>query len=74
VGDYGGLILLVVVAVPVALFLLFVRRPYDRMSTPRDAMASRAKSEAKRALGILPNKAFDDLMRDDSPDQPSSGD
>ena len=62
------LLVLAAVAVPVALLLLFLRRPYDRDSVPRDAMAVRAKANLRRPGVILPGDAFDDV-RDDAADQ-----
>jgi len=70
--DYGGLVVLAVVAVPVALLVIYLRRPYDSRGVPRDAMAVRGKAELPRTLGVVPNAALDDRIVDEAADLPGS--
>ena len=70
--DYSGLLALLVLAVPLVLLVFYLRRPYDSRSVPRDAMAVRGKAKLPRTLGVVPNKAFDDKIRDEAADQPES--
>ncbi len=67
-----GLFVCAVVAIPVVLLALYLRRPYESRSVPRDAMAVRGKAKLPRTLGVVPNKAFDDTIRDEAADQPES--
>ncbi len=72
----SGLALLAIIAVPVVLVLLYLRRPVGRGSVPRDSMAMLGKSRSKRSLGVVPNDAFDDTIIDeasDLPDKPTAG-
>jgi len=69
-GDWSGLLLLGLIAVPVVLLVLYLRGPYDSGSVPRDQLSMAGKGKATRALGVLPNKAFEDQMRDEATDTP----
>ena len=66
-GAVWTLVVLSAVAVPVVLVWLFVRKPYDRGSVPRDAMSVRAKGKLQRPGAVLTSEAFDDI-RDDAAD------
>lgn len=57
--------------VPVVVIVLYLRKPHDPKSTPRDSLAMKGKAETERLLGVLPNETFDDLIRDDAADQSS---
>lgn len=70
--DYSALLVLLVLAVPVILLVSYLRRPYDSRSVPRDAMAVRGKAKLPRTLGVIPNKAFDEKIRDEAADQSES--
>lgn len=70
--DYSALFVLLVLAVPLVLLIRYLRRPYDSRSVPRDAMAVRGKAKLPRTLGVVPNNAFDDTIRDEAADQSES--
>ncbi len=53
------LIMLLVVGVPVAAVLWFLRRPYDQGTIPRDVFASQAKADAVGpGLFVPPTQGF----------------
>lgn len=68
---FDALGLLVVVAIPIALVLLWMRKPIS--GVPRDAMASRAKASAS-GLPLLtwPSRAYRETLIDDATDTRSS--
>lgn len=70
--DVSGLCLLGIVAIPIVLLVVYLRRPYDSRSVPRDGMAARGKAETPRSLGVVPSQAFDEKIRDDAADQSES--
>jgi hypothetical protein len=72
--DWSGLLLLGVIAVPVLLLVLYLRKPVDPGGVPRDSIATKGKGEVKRPLGVLPSEAFDDLLRDQAADKPKKAD
>lgn len=63
--------MILVVGIPVALVLLWMRRPVG--GVPRDAMASRAKASAS-GLPLLtwPSRAYRETLIDDATDTRSS--
>jgi len=65
-GQWSGLVLLAVIAIPLGLFALYLRRPTG--GAPRDSIAMKGKSEMVRAFGVMPSDAFDDVIRDDAAD------
>lgn len=69
-GDVSGLLLLGIVAVPVILLVIYMRRPFGSGGVPRDSLAMKGKSQVPRTLGIVPNEAFDDQLRDKAADLP----
>jgi hypothetical protein len=70
--DYSALLLLALIGVPVGLLVLYLRKPYDAQSVPRDGMASRGKAKLPRTLGVVPNQALDDKIIDQAADQSDS--
>lgn len=69
-GEFSGLLLLAMVAVPVILLVIYMRRPFGSGGVPRDSLAMKGKSQAPRTLGIVPNEAFEDQLRDKAADLP----
>ena len=72
-GTGWTLITLALVAIPVVLLVVFLRRPYDSRSVPRDGLAMKGKATTTRTWGVWPNKAFEDTLRDKAADQSESG-
>jgi hypothetical protein len=56
------------IAIPVILVLLYLRRPYDRKSVPRDSLSMKGKAEFRRPCLELPSQASDELIRDEAAD------
>jgi hypothetical protein len=67
-----SLVLLIVLAVPVAALLFWLRRPSGG-GVPRDALASRAKAGASGpGLLLWPSKAYRETLVDDAADLPDA--
>lgn len=65
-----SIVLLIVLVVPVAALLFWLRRPFGG-GVPRDAMASRAKAGASGpGLLLWPSKAYRATLVDDASDLP----
>lgn len=70
--DPSVFLIVPALAIPLIFLVLYLRRPYDSRSVPRDAMAVRGKAKLPRTLGVVPNQALDDKIRDEAADQPKS--
>ncbi len=67
-----SIVLLIVLAVPVAALLFWLRRPSGG-GVPRDALASRAKAGASGpGLLLWPSRAYRETLVDDAADLPDT--
>ncbi len=72
-GFWGTVSVLLVIGIPLAALLFWMRRPVR--GVPRDAMSLRGKANA-RGPGLLvwPTKAYRETLIDDAADQSKSDD
>ncbi len=61
-GPWDGLILLAIIAIPVAAIFFWMRRPFG--GAPRDSLAMKGKAEMKEAVHVIPTGAGQDLVAD----------
>jgi len=71
-GAMEAIVLIVVLAVPVAALLFWLRRPSGG-GVPRDALASRAKASASGpGLVLWPSRAYRETLVNDAADLPDA--